>query len=221
MLVVEEMEVIEIMKKMIPGLFFSSVMMFMAAGCFAEDASFSKELQKYQQMGVVEYGDNEMLIAFDGIGMPLGKILLIRKDNQFCAVKFTKFWTENNRTEKYALYEAYHPKDGTTDFSETNLQISERKASYLIPRGPFRPLLKQYGHPRVDCGSLRLIWNYKGYVAMNEGYESKDEGIELAPTLWTSLSEINLSDSRLMWYKYDERRGNGYRFPVDRLWHGK
>src|SRR3990172_4938638 len=54
-----------------------------------------------QEMMAFYFGDvgvpgaNEVHIGKTGIVMPVGKILLARKNTKYCAVIFTKFWSEN------------------------------------------------------------------------------------------------------------------------------
>jgi hypothetical protein len=161
---------------------------------------------------------NEVQIAFSGVDMPLGRLLLIRKDSRYCAVKFTRFWTEKAEKEKFAAYEVYCKEDGTGDFSNKNVKITEGKASLLRPRGPFYPLKWQPGNPEVKCGPLKLLWAYKGIVCFFERSDSPgDYGVELAPTPWSDISQVNVLDPRVKWYRYDEQRKR-INIPIDKLW---
>jgi hypothetical protein len=45
----------------------------------------------------------------------------------------------------------------------------------------------------------------------------RDYGIELAPTPWTDIKELNIKDPRIKWYKYDEKRERVF-IPIDKLW---
>jgi hypothetical protein len=215
MLFTEQKVVSESMKKTISGLFICILLLFATAVCSAETLTDSYE----QKRGVVPYGQNDVLIERCGVGMPLGRILLIHKDRQYCALKFTKFWTENNQTEKYATYESYYQNDGTGNLQNTNVKFSEGKASHLPLRRPYHPFLIQPGYTKVDCGFLRLQWNYKGYVTFFKGYDDDaDQGIELSPTPWTNISEINVFDPRVKWYRYDESRIKEIKIPIDKIW---
>jgi len=134
-------------------------------------------------------GPNEVRIAFSGVDMPPGRIPLIQKDKEYCALKFIQCWTEKEGKERFATYEVYHQGDGTGDFSNKNVKITQGKASILRPHGPFFPLLWQPGNPEVRCGSLRLAWDYRGFVCFYGRHDSPGEyGIKLAPTPWTDIS---------------------------------
>lgn len=180
------------------------------------DMSNAKVFSKY-----VLPGPDEVQLAFSGVEIPLGRMLLVRKDAEYCAVKFTRFWTEKGAKEQYATYEVYYQKDGSGNFLNKNVKFSQGKASTLPPRGPFYPLKWQPGKPEVKCGSLKLLWGYKGFVCFFErGNSPGEHGIELAPTPWTSVKEVNVFDPRVKWYRYDEKRERGS-IPVDKLWEDK
>jgi hypothetical protein len=87
-------------------------------------------------------------------------------------------------------------------------------------KGTIRPFLKQPGYTKVDCGSLKLQWNYKGFVAFFEGYKSEDEGVELAPTPWSDIKDVNIRDPRITWFKYDKTRKR-IDIPIEKLWPDK
>lgn len=195
----------------------------------------------YMQTGVqkvmaIYYGDigppqsNEVHIAEVGIVMPLGKILLVRTSSEYCAVKFTKFWSENTSevstlfvaagSDEYAIYESYYQGDKTGDFSKKNIQFKKEKLSFPKPRGIGR-LAFSFGNKEVKCGFIKLLWSGKGSVHFyKEGQDQGDYGIELAPTKWTNISEVNVFDPRLKWYRYDEYRKRE-NIPIDKLWEDK
>ena len=163
---------------------------------------------------------NDVRIAFSGVHMPQGRILLIHKDKEYCALKFIQCWVEKEGKERFATYEVYHQGDGTGDFSNKNVKVTQGKASLLRPRGPFYPLLWQPGNPEVECGSLKLAWDYSGFVCFFGRYQSPGEyGIKLAPTPWTDISQVNVLDPRLKWYGYDRQR-KSIDIPIDKLFEG-
>ena len=174
--------------------------------------------------------DNEVHVGKTVIVMPLGKILLVRKDSEYCAVKFTRFWSENTSevgsifvaagSDEYAVYESYYQGDKTGDFSKKNVEFKKEKLSFPKPRGIGR-LAFSFGNKEIKCGSIKLFWGGKGSVSFyGEGQDQGDYGIELAPTKWTDISQVNVFDSRLKWYRYDEKRKR-VNIPVDQLWEDK
>lgn len=174
--------------------------------------------------------DNEVHVGKTVIVMPLGKILLVRKDAAYCVIKFTKIWSENTSevgtlfvasgSDEYATYESYFQGDKTGDFSKKNVQFKKEKLSFPKPRGIGR-LAFSFGNKEIKCGGIKLFWGGKGSVSFyGEGQKQGDYGIELAPTKWTDISEVNVFDPRLKWYRYDENRKR-VNIPVDKLWEDK
>jgi hypothetical protein len=174
--------------------------------------------------------DNEVHIGKTVIVMPLENILLVRKGSDYCAIKFAKFWSENKSevgtifvasgSDEYAIYESYYQGDKKGDFSKENIQIKKEKLSSTKPRGIGR-LAFSFGNKEIKCGSIKLFWGGKGSVNFSgEGQKAGDYGIELAPTKWTDISQINVFDARVKWYRYDEERKR-VNIPIDQLWEDK
>jgi len=165
-------------------------------------------------------GPNDVHIGPNGVVMPLWRILLVRRDSEFCAVKFTKFWTEKMEEDKYATYESHYQADKTGNFLNKNVKFKKNKLSFPKPRGIGR-LAFSFGNKDIQCGSIKLWWGGGGSVHFFSTSQAQgDHGIELAPTKWTDISEVNVFDPRLKWYRYDENRKR-VNIPVDQLWDDK
>ncbi len=187
-------------------------------------------------------GMDEVVIDRGGIEIPLGRMLLIRKDAHYCVLKFQNNWTEIDEEQKrkfepyvargiidaesakdayerkYSAYVVYYREDGSTDFSKNNVVKREHVASWLPLKGPFRPFIYQPGDAYVICGSFKLVWIYKAGVSfIPTGKGLGDYGIELAPTPWTDIKEVNVFDPRIKWYRYNENRKR-VNIPIDKLW---
>ena len=164
---------------------------------------------------------NEIAIHHSGIELPAERILLIRKNSHYGAIIFTRFWTEKDGKEKYAAYKVYYQEDGTGDFSNKNVTLSEGVASELPLRGPFRPFIYQPGDSFIKCGPFRLTWAYRSFVGfMPPDKELGDFGFEFAPTPWTDVKNIAIGDPRVKWYRYDENRERVV-INIDNLWGDK
>ena len=165
---------------------------------------------------------NQVDIGPNGISMPLKKILLVRKGKNYCAVKFTEFSTGENKEDRYASYESYCCDDKTGAFALGN--VKTRKEELYFPKARW----SIFGHPiafgtkdEIHCGFVKLWWSGKGSVYFFEKNQPQgDYGIELAPTKWTDISQVNVFDQRLKWYKYDEGRKRE-NIPVNYLWKDK
>lgn len=163
---------------------------------------------------------NEVYIGKTAISMPLEKILLARKNSGYCAIKFTKFWTGKTTGDLFAEYEWYYQKDGTGDFSKKNVRFKKEGLSFPKLRG-IHPFNFSFGNKEIRCGTVRLFWQGDGLIAFyGEGMDQGDYGNELSPTKWTDISQVNVFDHRLKWYKYDDNRKE-VNIPVDKLWDGK
>lgn len=189
-----------------------------------------------------EPNDNEVVISHASMEVPLERILLIRKDDCYCAIKFIRNWTEIDEdrmklsektaaagpvskkftedaaTKKYAIYESYYQGDGSGDFSKTNVIKIKETASLLPYKGSIRPFINQPGNPYVKCNSIKLTWGYKKKVYFSPpNKKGADYGFELAPTPWSDISQVNVFDPKVKWYKHEDNREWIY-MPIDRLW---
>jgi len=162
-------------------------------------------------------GPNDVHIGPNGVVVPLERILLVRRESEFCAVKFTKFWTGKTEGDKYATYESYYQADKTGNFLNKNVKFKKSKLSFPKPRGIGR-LAFSFGDKDIQCGPIKLWWGGGGSVHFFSTSQAQgDYGIELAPTKWTDISQVNVFDQRLKWYRYDENRKR-VNIPVDQLW---
>lgn len=161
----------------------------------------------------------EVGIGGNAIQMPLGRILLVRKESQYCAVKFTEAWKGKTESARLANYESYYQGDGTGGFSSKNVQFTK---GTLVSRqsvlGRLYPVPFGHQNKEIKCGPIKLYWTM-GWVYFHHLIKEKegDYGIELAPTKWTDISQVNVFDPRLKWYRYDGKRKDIY-IPIDQLW---
>ena len=199
------------MRKLIKTIgFFSMIIFFLKGGevIASDQAEYNSLLES-----------NEVRIAPTAVIMPLQRFVLVRKDSDYCAIKFTRFWTGRTNDDLYAQYESYYQGDKSGDFSRGNVQI--RKDELYYPK----PTWSLFGHPvfsggnkEIRCGPISLWWTGRGVVCFYKNPKSQgDYGIELAPTKWTVISEVNVFDLRVKWYRYDVKR-KSENIPIDQLW---
>ena len=168
------------------------------------------------------------LLTWDAVGAPLGRFLLVRKDKDkaVCAVRFTK--AQRGHDEKPATifnsgdesfsaeYDWYFQGDGSGDFTQPNVMSGHGRLAQGALKGIGR-MAFQTGQVRVTCGTFdRLFWLPAGRIGFFEGAHRGNYGIELAPTKWAEIKEVNVLDPRLKWYRYDENRDPVY-IPLDNL----
>lgn len=166
-------------------------------------------------------------ISYWGASAPLGRFLLIRNGNDFCAVRFTDFhrggdakpearWTGGEES-LYAEYDWYYQGDGSGDFTKPTVQSGHWKLSQKAAVGLFHPLVWPRGVTIVRCGPFRLGWIYPNNVGFHTTNRKEDDrGNELAPTKWREIVEVNVRDPRLRWYRFDEKRQD-IDIPIEQL----
>jgi hypothetical protein len=180
------------------------------------------------------YPSDEVLIAPTAVVMPLNKVLLVRKGPEYCALRFTEMWKartkedvyNGKRFEAYSRYEAYYQGDGTGHFLATNVERHKDELIRPWVKG-FHPFVWNAGPKKTEikCGPIALLWVATGCVSFFPSGLVGDEkailelGIELAPTPWSDIFEVNVADPRIRWYKYDGSRQR-ISVPIDRLWGG-
>ncbi|MFC1867173.1 hypothetical protein ACFL0H_03460 [Thermodesulfobacteriota bacterium] len=163
---------------------------------------------------------NDVVIAPNAIIMPLGRILLVRKSSKYCAIKFIKFWTGQTDEDMYAEYESYYKSDNLINWSNEDVEFRKGTLSAPKPRGLGR-FAFSFGNRNINCGFTKLQWSGKGSVYFyKEGWKQDDYGIEIAPTIWTDILQVNIHDERIKWYRFDNNRKRVTK-PVDKIWETK
>lgn len=147
------------------------------------------------------------------ISPPIGYFLLIRKDNNTCAIRFTNYSnpesgrlldsdaSTNNDTAEYDYFNQY---DGSGNFMKNNLDSGHAKLNRLVIVS--RGVARISGLYIIKCGSLTLRWNGNSEIDMFQGKFISDEGIKFAPTKWRDISEINVDDPNIEWFGVDKKR---------------
>jgi len=150
--------------------------------------------------------------------MPIGKYLLIRKGSDYCIIKFTKFWIGDTENDQFAEYESYYQDDKTGYFSNKNVQYRKDKLDR------HKPTWSIFGHPMTTgnrntrCGPIELFWSGRGSVYFHKlGQHQKDYGIEMAPTPWKHIAQIDVFNPHIKWYRYNESRDCS-NILIDKIW---
>ena len=147
---------------------------------------------------------------------PLGRIILIRREADLCAVRFTAFHQGEFKTRTfyrmdghilYAEYDWFLPAPGTGDFSAPLGETGHAKLEEH-PRIGLGRLSWVPGDYRVECGPFEPFWIYPTGIEVYEAGDRKyPSGLEFAPTSWRNPSEVDLQHySKLKWYGYNESR---------------
>jgi hypothetical protein len=148
-------------------------------------------------------GSNEVHIAPNGISMPIGRILLVKKVNSIWAIKFINHEVRPG-DGSYSRYECYQFNGIGFKIVQGGEVDSLRYASGLKCKE--FDLFAHAGHPLE-----------RATVYFGAGPDVGDPSIYLAPTPWRGVSEIIVSDKRIKWYQYDASRKR-VSIPIDMLW---
>lgn len=150
---------------------------------------------------------DEVVIGENGVSMPLGRILLARKDAEYCAMKFTDTWLGETRYDHYTSYEFYYQRDGSGDFSKSN--VVSGVGELFFPRVRIGLPVIIGAKDIIKCGGMEFKWRYIASIITRNA--------EFAPTPWTSITEVDIHDPRIQWYRKDKRREPKV-VHIDRLW---
>lgn len=158
----------------------------------------------------IPHRPDDVLLTFEGIAMPLGRILLARKGSDYCVIKFTDTWLGETEKDHYSSYEFYYQGDGSGDFTKSN--VLSGSGELYFPR--VRPIIFDMGYQKgrnttLQCGVMKFDWLFIGWIYLQK--------YELAPTPWTTIKEVNIKDPRVRWYKKNEVKER-VSIPVDELW---
>lgn len=195
--------------------------------CGADDAAKNKLAEANQRYKEAEeHARGGTFISLHSVSAPIGRFLLMRTGPNVCVLRFTDihrgedarpptWWHEGGESE-YAEYDWYYQwYYSSGDFFTVE---SGHHKLYQKPAVGIGRLRFPVGNNAIRCGSFpfRLRWWYPSHVSMT-GDKGEVFGVELAPTKWKEISEVNVRDSRLKWYRYDEKRKDTY-ISVDELW---
>lgn len=158
---------------------------------------------------------DDAIVYWGGVAAPIGRYLLIRKNSAMCAVLFKNFrkggdarpGTSFNTGEEhlYADYDWYFQNDGSGDFNKKSVKQGHDKVAYGPLVGIGR-LAFQTTNQTISCGSIKLNWRYPDVVRFFYGSKVVGTGVELAPTPWSSISEVNGNDPDIKWFQTDQNR---------------
>ena len=113
------------------------------------------------------------LVTWSDVGAPLGKVLLIRRGSDLCAVRFTDVRRGNDKKDSTIFdsgEESFYGEYDWHTFDKPPAQAStgHRKVSRTSSKGLGR-LAFQSGEPYVRCGAFTLRWMYPTRVTLFSG----------------------------------------------------
>jgi hypothetical protein len=160
----------------------------------------------------------------DGVGiasicvvMPVGRVLLIGRDNFVGAVKFLH--NEERPDGTYSKYEYF-------EFERVGFKkIGEGEV--VLKKPPSGKGIFLHGSPDKLAGPPLKLRNFSLFAAaggrdhstvyFRSATNKPDLKVRMAPTPWKDISEANLTDSRIRWFTYDDKESWKV-IPIDKIW---
>ena len=160
----------------------------------------------------------------DGVGivsicivMPVGRVLLINRENFMGAVKF--FQNEERPDGTYSKYEYFEYE--TSGFKKAKEgEVLLRKPSsgkgMFFHHGPY-----EMAGPPLKLKNFSLFAHAAGTdhatVYFSNARYKPDSKVRMAPTPWKDISEVNLSDPRIRWFSYGNQESRKL-IQIDKIW---
>ncbi len=158
--------------------------------------------------------EDGLRIDSDCIVMPLGRVLLISRGSFMGAVRFLH--TEKRPDGIYTKYEYFeYEESGFSKVRQGELSFKPSSGKGIF----FHESPYKLGGPlRLRNFSLFTVGgkdhsNIYFWSAPNK----PDLKVRMAPTPWKDISEVNLTDSRIRWFAYDNKESRKV-IQIDKIW---
>jgi hypothetical protein len=147
----------------------------------------------------------EFVVGPSTILMPQGVFLLIRKGREIGAIRFTSIEQDGTIGLGKTTYDSYFQGDGSGSLRSPNVHKKTGETN-LKPMAGVGRLSFQVGQDKLQVGNWSFATAHPGRVNMWPYRGSqKDYGYEFAPTSAREVGEIDVSDKRLRWFRFDPR----------------
>ncbi len=164
---------------------------------------------------------DEASVDGQAVVMPIGRVLLISRNDFIGAVKF--LYNEKKKDGLYSTYEYFEYRNeafGRIRGGVTSLKEAPRGFWHNIRRFIFHDIPSSFAD-KIKFNSFALYANatdeFHSTVCFWDGEAYPDLKVRLAPTPWKQIEEANLFDPRLRWFGYDKERERRV-IPIDKIW---
>jgi len=150
---------------------------------------------------------SQFKVSVGTVTMPVGAFLLVRNGSQLGAIRLTNLTPGPNEAEGRANYESFFLPDRTTSFSGSGVDHKTGDIYLGETVGVHAVFVYTKGHNEVLIGKWRFYFAYPNLMKMSRVSLWKgqhDEGFEFAPTSACEVSEIDATDKRLRWFRWDK-----------------
>ena len=164
---------------------------------------------------------DEVSIDGQAVVMPIGRILLISRDNFVGAVKFLH--NEERKDGLYSKYEYFEYENGAFKKireGDLFLKIPKKTFWYNLRSFIFHDIPSSFAD-KITFKSFELYSNaaddFHSTVCFWNGEAIPDVKVRLAPTPWVGILEVNLKDQKIRWFMHDKNRKQMI-IHIDKLW---
>ena len=146
--------------------------------------------------------DSHFTVGPRFVHMPQGFFLLVRKGTQVGAIRFEKI-DQTNAITGASTYQTVFQRHGSGSFNGPNV-ISRGGEIRILPlKGFSHSTMHQPGPNRVYVGPWWFGCLSPSLVNMSKHFSEKDSGYEFAPTSAQNPKDLDASDPRLHWFRYN------------------
>lgn len=171
------------------------------AGTFASDTLVAGDGSR-PAIDVVEATiRTHAIIGFSWIDQPLNRIVLIRTQQDLCAIKYLSFSRGHAQQPSSASRSEDGPFYGEAELYSTSKRTVRPLHLTQFPFRGFHPFVFGGGRPYFQCGRQRIVWSYPTGTLL-----PPDADASLASTQWQDFSKIDFHDPNLQWFRYDASR---------------
>jgi hypothetical protein len=160
---------------------------------------------------------DHVIIKPNAIWIPVGTIVLARKDREYCAIKIRDAKRGKNEGDWNAAYESYYQNDMSGTFANKHAKYRKDELYSRQPGGFGHLTAINRSREVILCGGISVQWSGGNWIYPYVYYDKDYTRIALAPTKWKDIAEVNFLDPRLVWYGYDEKRPTS-EIPLEKLW---
>ncbi len=146
-------------------------------------------------------------VSVGTVTVPVGAFLLVRNGSQLGAIRLTSLTPGANQAEGGSNYESFFLPDKATSFTASG--VSHQTGDIYIGEtvGVHAVFVHTKGHNKAKIGTWEFWFSFPNTLDMSPPSfwrGQHDGGFEFAPTSACQVSEIDATDKRLRWFRWDK-----------------
>ena len=136
------------------------------------------------------------------VHMPEGYFVLVRKGKSMGAIRLIRI-TQSAPNLGRATYESYFQGDGSGSFRNSSVIRRSGELDIKPLKGISHSMMHQPGQDKLWVGKWWFGCLSPSLINMSSHFSDNDEDYEFAPTSARDVTEIDVSDKTLRWFRYD------------------